>query len=621
MSDYQVKIEAQLEGFDQIESKLQSLESKGINVKINIPNKSELQKMIDMLGKINDPSTGGGSGGTGGAAERIRSEYQKLKSLANEIGRNRIKIAGLDDGKNSEQIAVLKSQLEDLKSEFTDLSSTSSKFLNQRQVEQLTNSFRKTSDRIEEINAKMRDAASSFKQIDATVASNKTLTWLKNNTAATKDYGDVLTDLAKKQRQATSSDELKGYTKQVQQIQTEAAALGKTGRSFTDELARGFQQIGQFAGTYGILQQIPDLIMRSVSELKEMDDILTEISKTSDLTTSELKELGNTSFESASKYGRTAADYLTGVQEMSRSGYYGEQAERMAELSILAQAAGDLDRDMANSYLLASNAAYNYQGNVEKLNALLDGQNMITNRNSVSMADMAEATSKAASMASELGVQEDQLSAMIGTIEARTKSGGSETGTGIKSLLINLQNTNSDKIVKTLDAADASMTEFVDGTERLRSPIEILEDLQKTFNQLDEDDPLRSEILTNIGQKYHANQLSALLTGWDDYKKMLQDYAEGTGSAAVEAEKSANNWSGSLAKLSNAWTDLVQNFADSDSITSAINLLTEFVKTIDNVSEALGGMPALIGSVVGAWASMKGLGKRRSFNAPFYKVA
>lgn len=621
MSDYQVKIEAQLEGFDQIESKLQSLESKGINVKINIPNKSELQKMIDMLGKINDPSTGGGSGGTGGAAERIRSEYQKLKSLANEIGRNRIKIAGLDDGKNSEQIAVLKSQLEDLKSEFTDLSSTSSKFLNQRQVEQLTNSFRKTSDRIEEINAKMRDAASSFKQIDATVASNKTLTWLKNNTAAAKDYGDVLTDLAKKQRQATSSDELKGYTKQVQQIQTEAAALGKTGRSFTDELVRGFQQIGQFAGTYGILQQIPDLIMRSVSELKEMDDILTEISKTSDLTTSELKELGNTSFESASKYGRTAADYLTGVQEMSRSGYYGEQAERIAELSILAQAAGDLDRDMANSYLLASNAAYNYQGNVEKLNALLDGQNMITNRNSVSMADMAEATSKAASMASELGVQEDQLSAMIGTIEARTKSGGSETGTGIKSLLINLQNTNSDKIVKTLDAADASMTEFVDGTERLRSPIEILEDLQKTFNQLDEDDPLRSEILTNIGQKYHANQLSALLTGWDDYKKMLQDYAEGTGSAAVEAEKSANNWSGSLAKLSNAWTDLVQNFADSDSITSAINLLTEFVKTIDNVSEALGGMPALIGSVVGAWASMKGLGKRRSFNAPFYKVA
>lgn len=39
------------------------------------------------------------------------------------------------------------------------------------------------------------------------------------------------------------------------------------------------------------------------------------------------------------------------------------------------------------------------------------------------MQDMAEATTQAASMASELGVQENQLSAMIGTIESRTKAG------------------------------------------------------------------------------------------------------------------------------------------------------------------------------------------------------
>jgi len=79
------------------------------------------------------------------------------------------------------------------------------------------------------------------------------------------------------------------------------------------------------------------------------------------------------------------------------------------------------------------------------------------------------------------------------------------------------------------------MTELVDGTEQMRTPIAILEDLQRVFNSLSESDPLRAEILTNIGQKYHANQLSALLSGWSDYEKMLQDYSEGTGSAAEEA--------------------------------------------------------------------------------------
>ena len=49
----------------------------------------------------------------------------------------------------------------------------------------------------------------------------------------------------------------------------------------------------------------------------------------------------------------------------------------VAKLSILGQAAGDMSADVSNSYLLATNAAYDYKGNAEKLNAVLDGQNMI----------------------------------------------------------------------------------------------------------------------------------------------------------------------------------------------------------------------------------------------------
>src|SRR5699024_3640996 len=226
---------------------------------------------------------------------------------------------------------------------------------------------------------------------------------------------------------------------------------------------------------------------------KEIDSILTEISKTSDLTNSQIQELGANSFEAASQWGRTAKDYLLGVQEMSRSGYYGDQAEKMAQTSILAQAAGDLDADMANSYLLASNAAYQYQGNVEKLNALLDGQNMITNRNSVSMQDMAEATTRAASMASELGVSENELSAIIGTMTARTKADGGEIGNAIKSLLINVENINNDKIAGTFKKIGVAQTEMVNGFEQMRNPIDILEDLAKAFNSLDESDPLRTE--------------------------------------------------------------------------------------------------------------------------------
>lgn len=369
----------------------------------------------------------------------------------------------------------------------------------------------------------------------AVKASNSTLSWLENNSKAAKEYGAALEDLADKQRKATTQGELTDLNNQVNVIKGKASRKGLTGASWTDELKRATGQIAQFAGTYGAIQQFENTIVNSVGELKDINSILTEISKTSDLTTSELKDLGDASFDAASEFGRTASDYLTGVQEMSRSGFYGQQAEDLARLSILGQAAGDMSADVSNSYLLATNAAYQYEGSVEKLNAVLDGQNMITNRNSVSMDDMAQATSEAASMAAQTGTTIEELSAMIGTMEARTKSGGAEVGNAIKAILVNLSNTSSTKVVETLQAAGASMTEYVNGVEQLRNPIDILRDLAETYNSLEDSDPLKAEILTNIGQKYHANKLAALLTGWDDYEKMLTDYSEGAGSAAVEA--------------------------------------------------------------------------------------
>lgn len=511
---------------------------------------------------------------------------------------------------NTDSYARIIENLEKAKSLQASLGSEMSKGITSSNFDGLNTDLKEMSSLIQKVTTEFNRLEQPISTLSATKAGDATLNWLKNNSKAAKEYGSALESLAQKQKQARTGGEAKSYQQEVNAIKAEASQKGLTGNSITSELKRAFSQIGQFVGIYGGLQKVVGYVTSSISELKEIDTILTEISKTSDLTTNQLKTLGETSFDSASKWGKKASDYLTGIQEMSRSGYYGKQAEQMADLSVLAQSAGDLDPNTANSYLLASNAAYKYQGNVEKLNAVLDGQNMITNRNSVSMSDMAAATTKAASMASELGVKENQLSAMIGTIESRTKAGGDEVGTALKSLLINVQNINNDKIAGTFKAAGVAQTEFVNGVEKMRNPIDILEDLSKVFNSLEESDPLRTEIITNIGQKYHANKLSSLLSGWTDYEKMLQDYSEGTGSAAIEAEKSANNWEGSINKLGNAWTGLVQNFANSDTIKLATNSLTSLLKTIDNGTSSLGTFKTL-GIAAGLWSGAKNAGRSK----------
>lgn len=397
---------------------------------------------------------------------------------------------------------------------------------------------------------------------------------------------------------------------EIKKATVDVDGVGRLGSLFKNQMSHAAESVSKLISVSSGIMLLVSKTHDAISELKQLDDILTDISKTSNMTGSQLKQLGMDAYDSASKYGKTASDYLTGVRTMNRSGYSGEKGKGMAEQSLLAQSAGNMDAELADKYILATDAAYKYNGAAEKINAVLDGQNQISNRNSLAMKDMASAMTEAGTVAAGYHVTIEDLSAMVGTMEAVTKSGGSEVGNAAKTILTNLQNVTSGEVVDTLDKANVSMTEMVNGTEKLRDPISILRDLADTFNQLDETDPLKAEILSNIGQNYHADELSALLQNMDMYDKMLTDYAEGKGSALEESNKSAETLTGSLNKLSNSWTEFVNGIVSSEGLKTGVNLLNGLVEGITKVTDVLGPLGTL-GVGAGLFAGIENIGKRR----------
>ena len=125
--------------------------------------------------------------------------------------------------------------------------------------------------------------------------------------------------------------------------------------------------------------------------------------------------------------------------------------------------------------------------------------------------------------------------------------------------------------------------------------------------------------------KLRATQLDALLRNFDTYETMLQQYADGTGSMAREAEKTSQSLEGSLNRLSNTWTDTVENIVSSDFLKGAVNLFNTLLGGVNDLTDALGGLGTL--STVGAGIlGGKGLGLTNyvtyhSLRVPFYKVA
>jgi len=451
------------------------------------------------------------------------------------------------------------------------------------------------------------DASQYYNLNKQTKLSTDIQNWLSKNSRASKDAKQSLQDYYRELSSGrVSVDRLNYIEKELKTIDATQRGLSRLGKSLTDQ----FKQVGEsFTQWLSISSGIMFLVSKTknaVSELVGLDSILTEISKTSNLTNEQLQKLGDSAFEKASKYGRTASDYLTGVQEMYRAGF--ENAEEMAELSILAQSAGDMESNSANDYLMATNAAYGFKGSVEELNKVLDSQNFITNNAAVSMQDMADATSEAASIASEYGVGIDELSALIAVVTSKTRESGSEVGNALKSIFVTLQDTTSKPVVEAFDSVGISMTKIVDGAERLKTPIELLKELSVAFNELPEGDTKRANILTDIGKKYHANTLSSILDDWSEFENMLNLYSQGAGSAAKEAEKSANNIQGSLNKLHNSWTDTIENIANSDAILTIINAFNSLLFVINKVTGAFGSL-GTIGLGAGIFAGVKNIGK------------
>lgn len=430
----------------------------------------------------------------------------------------------------------------------------------------------------------------------------------------------------------TNRDELRNATDQLQVFTSGVRATGYAAVSTTDRIKGMLGNVIKIGNYFGLCFVAVNKFRQSLNTLKTNNTILTEISKTSELTKQQLKELGNEAFNVASKYGQVSGNYLTAVQEMARSGYE-MMSKELGELSLLAQSAGDMTADSANNYLLATDAAYKYNGSVEKLNAALDGANYISNKNSANLTDIADATRVSASFAANAGVAIDELTAAEATMIAVTKRSGSEIGRAFRSIVLNLQQVSGEfdgevideeqlkKVEKTCHNLGVELEYMKDGVPTLRNTMDVLRDLADVYNSLPDNSAEKQGLISSLGGKYHANSLSALLSRWDMYEKMLGEFSQGTGSALEEANKTADSWEGRLAQLQNSWDSFINSLTNKDVIKGGVSFLDNTIQAFEKLTETVGALPVLLTSINASMSALnKNYGITQIYNKSTHKI-
>ncbi len=408
---------------------------------------------------------------------------------------------------------------------------------------------------------------------------------------------------------------LREATDAFQLYKSEVSATGFNTKSTTDKIKDMLGHVSKISSAFGVASIAVNNFVKSLKTLKYNDTILTEISKTSEMTKQQLRGLGDEAFKTASKYGQLSSNYLIAVQEMARSGYE-ETSKELGKLSLLAQSAGDMTAESANNYLLATDAAYKYGGSIEKLNAALDGANYISNKNSATLTDIADATRVSASFAANAGVAIDELTAAEATMLAVTKRGGSEIGRAFRSIVLNLQQVSGEFDGEIIDEEQLKKVEarchslgveleyMKDGIATLRNPIEVLKELAEVYNSLPDNSAEKQGLISDLGGKYHANALSSLLSRWDLYEKMLGEFSQGTGSALEEAEKTADSWEGRLNSLSNTFTSFVNVITNKDTILNGISFFDRLIQGAETLIDIVGEVPVVLTAVNSSLVAM-----------------
>jgi TP901 family phage tail tape measure protein len=391
------------------------------------------------------------------------------------------------------------------------------------------------------------------------------------------------------------------YDKQLSKSKTlrkEATLAMKESDTFMKTLVKDFGKMiaWSIVGTalFGTIRQIK----QGLDTLKELDTLMVDIAKVTNLTADAMERLVKGSFDAASDYGRTAQDYLKGVAEFSRAGYE-EAAKGLSEVSLLAQNVGELTAEQANEFLLATDAAYKYSGSQKELTRVLDGVNEIDNKFATSISKISEGMTVAGSIASNAGIGVNELSAAIGTMTAVTQKSGNEMGRAFRGLVMNLRQIKGDvgdgeiiddealsKSAKVLDSVNIKVHEMRNGIEELRNPMDVIEELANKWNTLST--MKQAPIIEALGGKYRGNAVVALLENFNMYEKMLADYANSAGSAIKENEKRMDSWQSKLNQLTNQVSEYWNNAIDSDTVKDIIDLTKEFVGALDNVNQQFG---------------------------------
>lgn len=415
---------------------------------------------------------------------------------------------------------------------------------------------------------------------------------LGKNNGLSKAVKNFNTNLSKNLQSSTSQVKnfSEGFASIEGPIKRSETALDKFGRTLANSLR------------YNLVNNFVDAVLSKGQEvitfLEDVDKNLTNIRIVSGKSQSEMAGFLETSMDTAKGLGSVTNDYLKASEIYYQQGL--STSEVIERTNATVQAANISNQSVSSTADQATAILNGFNVEASRTVEVLDKIAQVGAGTATDFEEIAKASQKVASSASEANFTIDQTLGMIATISSITREAPETIGTSLNAIIGRFNDLKAkdgeftSNIEKVLKETGSGLTIFNEETGQMKDIPDILDEIAASWNTLSEN--AKDAITTQLAGTRQANRLRALLGNYDMYKEYTAMSEDSEGALArqnaiyMESLEAIQNQAQVSAEA------LYGELFNADMLKDFYSTLSEILDLLTKVASKSGGLQGILTS-------------------------
>lgn len=479
----------------------------------------------------------------------------------------------------------------------------------------------------QELNVKVGTSGNDINKLASDLSrlsQSKTMqTWANNNSKAMKVWGGQVNDIISKMS-ALDKDmpkpEFQELVKDFRTIQNEAIKTGNIGKTFGDKMKSAWEKFGGWSLATKSLMVAWNEFKQGVQFVRELDDALTDVAYTSNVSETQLKKLGNSAVDMAKDLSASATNVLEAVKIYSTAKATADDILRKSKPAIMLSNVSGMSGAESSKTIQTALNQFELEDTEEGLMDIVDTLEYTSSQLNYDftegMKQITEGIEASGSVAKNAGLDMQEYAAMVGVAVEKTGQSGSTIGNAYKTIFSRItkaseiEGTMADDISKAEEALRGIKVEVRDSNSDFRDMTDIMADIGRVWDGLT--DTQKAKVGYEVAGIRQLNVLNSLFGAWEDYSSIVENSEDRVGMALKNQEEYADSLGGRLEELGATGKSIWTNLLNSEGFKGTISLLTDFLGLIDKITGSLGALGS-IGLGAGLFAGIKNIGRPKMF--------